>query len=152
MTKFSGTFSGQTDGGDWKAPVAIGAVVGVGFLAYEAAKSAASVLGNVLGDVLIAAGTLAVAAVVRYVIVKTRRPRRGRAGGHSAQAVLWQPNPHALPAREPRAIAPAPVTVINNFGGLAAELAAEVATLLYAQQQPQPAPVIVPAEREELPR
>jgi hypothetical protein len=146
MTKFSGTFSGQTDGGDWKAPVAIGAVVAVGFLAYETAKSAASALGNVLGDVLIAAGTLAVAAVVRYVIVKTRRPRRGPAGGHPAQAVLWQPNPHALPPRETRAIAPAPIVNVNIGSDL-------LATLLHAaQQQVQAAVVIVPADREELSR
>jgi len=152
--EFQGT--GQTIGdGGIKKPGAAVLVVGAAVVAWKALGSAASTLGELVVIVPLTLGSLAVGAAVTYVALRARRRRQPASAGRPAAAVLWQANPQAspLPPREARAIAPAPVTVINNFGGLAAELAAEVATLLYAQQQqPQPAPVIVPAEREELTR
>ena len=148
MTKFEGTFSGQTtgDGGKWAAIIVGAAVVGV--VAYKALGSAASTAGDLLVIVPVTLAGLVVGALVTFVVLKARRPRQAESAGQPAG--LWAANPHASPIPQRAAPAIAPVTVINNFGP---DLLAEAARLLYAtQQQAQPAPVIIPSEREELPR
>ena len=148
MTKFEGTFSGQTtgDSGKWAAIIVAAAVVGV--VAYKALGSAASTAGDLLVIVPVTLAGLVVGALVTFVVLKSRRPRQAESAGQPAG--LWAANPHASPIPQRATPAIAPVTVINNFGP---DLLAEAARLLYAtQQQAQPAPVIIPSEREELPR
>lgn len=145
MTKFVFQGTGETvsDGGV-KKTVAAALVVSVGVVAYKALGSAASTLGELVVIVPLALGSLAVGAIVTYVVLRASRRRQPAAVGRPAAAVLWQANPQAsqLPPREARAIAPAPVVTIN-FGAdmLAALMAA-------AQQQAQAAHVIPPANEE----
>lgn len=147
MTKFVFQGTGQTVGDGGVKKLGAAALVAVaGVVAWKALGSAASTLGDLLVIVPLALGSLAVGAVVTYVALRAHRRREPSSAGLPAAAALWQPNPLALPPREARAIAPAPVVNVN----IGADF---VATLLHAaQQQAQAAPVVVPSERKELPR
>jgi hypothetical protein len=147
MTKFVFQGTGETVGdGGIKKIGAAALVVGAGVVAYKALGSAASTLGELVVIVPLTLGSLAVGAVVTYVVLRAHRRRQPAAVGRPAAAVLWQANPQASPllSREARAIAPAPVVNVNIDAGL-------LAGLLRASQQ-QPSPVFVQSEAQELPR
>jgi hypothetical protein len=143
MTKFTFQGSGQTAGDGGAKALGVLAAVGIGaVIAYKALGSAASTLGDLLVIVPIAVGSLAVGAVVTYVVVKARRLRQPLPAARPA-AAPWQPTPHTLPPREARAINPAPVVTIN-FG---ADL---LAGFMAAAQQQQPVHVIATPANEEI--
>lgn len=142
MTRFVFQGSGHTAGGGAPA-AAIGAGVIVGILAYGALKSAARMAGDLLVIVPVALGGVILGVVVTVVTVLAVRARGRRRAAPPAQPQLWHANPQAVPVQPRREIA-APQVVVNIDAGL-------LAGLMAAAQQ-QAAPVIVHAEREELPR
>ena len=139
------TTTGSGDGSKAVAGVAVAAVIAA--LAYEAAKGAA----RMLGEILVIGGTAAVALAagigVTLLAVRLQGRRRARDAVRPAVPVqLWRANQSAVPVQSRRAIeAPAaPVVNVNIDAGL-------LAALIEAARR-QPVPVIVPSDAEELPR
>lgn len=144
MTKFTFEGTGRTvsDGGVRKIGAAA-LVAAAGVVAWKALGSAAGLLGDILAIVPVAAGSLLTGAVVTYVAVKIRRDRH--APDAAPAPALWHARPDALPPREARAIAPAPVVNVNFGADLLAGFVAA------AQQQAQPVRVIAEqSERQEI--
>jgi hypothetical protein len=149
MTRFQGTFQGQTTGGGpgikittGGALLLIGAAVALTHRreAAQDAGSAVTVLAVVLGAAVVSAVVFAVIAVLR-----ARGHRRNPAGAPSP--LLCRVSPQPVPAREvPRAVAPAQ-TVINNFFDANA-------TAAYFREQAVPVyrAAVEPAEAQEIPR
>ena len=137
----------QTTGGGDGAVKVIAVTAGIGALAYLGSR-AASGAARMAGEYIVVGAAvlfgMAAGVVVAVAVVRVRGHRRAAPAGRPEPAVMWRPNPRALPPREARAIAPAPVVNVNIDAGL-------LAGLMEAARR-QPAPVIVQAETEELPR
>lgn len=139
MTKFEGTFSGQTTGGGGGLGL-IGAVVGGGVVLAVLAAAVRAI--PVYAWALVATGVVALGWWARK---NNRADREALAASFAAhREAEAAERAERLAARQSRAIAPAPAVNVNIDAGL-------LAGLWHAAQQ-QAAPVIVPSEAEEITR
>ena len=123
----------------------VGALIAVGY-ALSHPHQAGEAVSGVVTILAVTLGSLAVIAVA-VVVLKLRRRSSTTEPAESRQPVsLLRANPRALPVSEARAItAPVqPVINVNIDAGL-------LAGLMNAMQ-PQPAPVYVQSEQQEIPR
>jgi hypothetical protein len=143
--KVSGTGITLSTGG-------VAVLVGAGYAithqkqAASAANGAATIAAITVGVVV------AVAVAITAAVVYRRLRRRGSDYGTAPRPVptLLRTNPHALPPRETRAIAPVVQPVINiNLGQ---DFAADVAAHLRAEPVPVYRVTAEPVEQQEIPR